>query len=88
MSNQHDRDSAELRRLCAERDHLKACQANAQLHIEGLIRERDAALAECERLRELLREALPALQHISDTAQNLEDFTLAERVRSAMSAKP
>ena len=47
---QHARDSAELRRLCAERDHLKACQENAQLHITGLVAERNAALQQRDKL--------------------------------------
>lgn len=46
--------------LEAERDHLKACQGHAQLHIEGLIRERNQALAECERLSGFLIRASKA----------------------------
>ena len=57
---QHARDSAELRRLCSERDHLKACQENAQLHITGLVAERNAALRQRDKLAELLREAKAA----------------------------
>lgn len=37
-------------------------------------------------LVELLREALPALQHLSDTAQTLEGFTLCERVRAKLAS--
>ena len=52
--SQHARDSAELRRLCAERDHLKACQENAQLHITGLVAERNAALKQRDKLAQVL----------------------------------
>ena len=51
---QHARDSAELRRLCSERDHLKACQENAQLHITGLVAERNAALRQRDKLAQVL----------------------------------
>jgi len=58
---QHARDSAELRRLCAERDHLKACQENAQLHITGLVAERNAALKQRDKLAWVLREKFPRI---------------------------
>jgi len=58
---QHARDSAELRRLCAERDHLKACQENAQLHITGLVAERNATLRQRDKLAWVLREKFPRI---------------------------
>jgi len=39
-----------------------------------------------ERLSSLMREAIPGLQHLSDTAQDLETFTLVARVKSALAA--
>ena len=47
--------------LEAERDHLKACQENAQLHITGLVAERNAALMQRDRLAGLLRHASSVL---------------------------
>ena len=70
---QHARDSAELRRLCAERDHLKACQENAQLHITGLVAERNAALKQRDKLAGLLREVKSAYT----TAIHWEDMQTA-----------
>ena len=43
-----------LGRLEAERDHLKACQENAQLHITGLVAERNAALKQRDKLAQVL----------------------------------
>lgn len=42
--------------------------------------------AQVEVMRALMEEAVPALQHISDTAQDLESFTLAERFRLVLQA--
>ena len=52
---------ARCQRLAAERDHLKACQENAQLHITGLVAERNAALRQRDKLAGLLREKFPRI---------------------------
>ena len=51
LREQHRRDSAELRRLCAERDHLRAVRDSFQ-------RVGIAAQARADRLAEALRAAL------------------------------
>lgn len=56
--------------------------------VSALEAERDELRAQVEAMRALMAEAVPALQHISDTAQELESFTLAERFRLALQAKP
>ena len=58
---QHARDSAELRRMFAERDPLKACHENAQLHITGLVAERNTALKQRDKLAWVLREMFPRI---------------------------
>ena len=50
-----------LGRLESERDHLKACQENAQLHITGLVAERNAALRQRDKLAWVLREKFPRI---------------------------
>ena len=47
--------------LETERDHLKACQENAQLHITGLVAERNSALQQRDKLAGLLREKFPRI---------------------------
>lgn len=42
--------------------------------------------AKSEKLETLLHEAIPGLQHLSDTAQDIDTFTLVARVKSALSA--
>ena len=69
-------ESEDYAALEAERDHLKACQENAQLHITGLVAERNAALMQRDKLAGLLRHASSvlgihgwdALTHEIDTA--------------------
>ena len=48
-----------LGRLESERDHLKACQENAQLHITGLVAERNAALWQRDNIAQILRDLVP-----------------------------
>ena len=74
---QHARDSAELRRLCAERDHLKACQENAHLHITGLVAERNAALMQRDKLAGLLRKVLVTHDYHTDDGEEAADAARA-----------
>lgn len=53
--------AADYAAMEAERDHLKACQENAQLHITGLVAERNAALKQRDKLAWLLRHASSVL---------------------------
>ena len=48
---EQERDALE-----AERDHLKACQENAELHITGLVAERNAALQQRDKLAKVLED--------------------------------
>ncbi len=64
---------ARCQRLAAERDHLKACQENAQLHITGLVAERNAALWQLYKLSGLLRDVESAYT----TAIHWEDMQKA-----------
>ena len=63
-----------LGRLEAERDHLKACQENAQLHITGLVAERNAALWQRDRLAGLLREKFPRIDPHTPVPLNELDY--------------
>lgn len=74
---QHARDSAELRRLCSERDHLKACQENAQLHITGLVAERNAALRQRDKLAWVLRKVLVTHDYHTDDGEEAADAARA-----------
>ncbi len=74
---QHARDSAELRRLCSERDHLKACQENAQLHITGPVAERELKLmSQRDKMAGLLRHASSVLgsQGWDALTHEIDDF--------------
>ncbi|HAQ86540.1 MAG TPA: hypothetical protein DCR78_08870 [Pseudomonas sp.] len=50
--NQHDRDSAELRRLCAERDRLQEALKDADAGMMLFLEQRDQLKAENETLRQ------------------------------------
>ena len=47
---------ADYAALEAEHYHLKACQENAQLHITGLVAERNAALMQRDKLAQALED--------------------------------
>ena len=73
-----------LGRLEAERDHLKACQENAQLHITGLVAERNAALRQRDKLAGLLlglkasvRDRAAGRAILADDVYELIDAALA-----------
>jgi hypothetical protein len=51
--NQHDRDSAELRRLCAERDRLKEALKDADAGMVLFLEQRDQLLELLMRLVDL-----------------------------------
>ena len=71
-----------LGRLEAERDHLKACQENAQLHITGLVAERNAAIRQRDKLAGLLRDVESAYT----TAIHWEDMqTAMAQIKTALS---
>jgi len=71
--NQHDRDSAELRRVCQERDNLKATcrELRAQVQLE-LERHRTTwtQLEQAKRECEELREELGGIKNISAETTN------------------
>ena len=68
--------------LAAERDLLKACQENAQLHITGLVAERNAALMQRDKLAEALRDVESAYT----TAIHWEDMpTAMAQIKTALS---
>ena len=66
-----------LGRLEAERDHLKACQENAQLHITGLVAERNAALRQRDNLAGLLRKVLVTHDYHTDDGEEAADAARA-----------
>lgn len=73
--NQHDRDSAELRRLCQERDNLKATcrELRAQVQLE-LERHRTTwtQLEQTKREGEALRQALREIfNHVEGNTEEL-----------------
>ena len=75
---------AERDALAAERDHLKACQENAQLHITGLVAERNAALRQRDKLAGLLlglkasvRDRAAGRAILADDVYELIDAALA-----------
>ena len=66
-----------LGRLESERDHLKACQENAQLHITGLVAERNAALMQRDKLAQVLRKVLATHDYHADDGEEAADAARA-----------
>lgn len=84
---QHARDSAELRRLCAERDEYKRQTAFLRQHkneyMDAAEVTRKALAAECERLRDALSKYADDNNWCYDTCDVSRDVA-----KAALSTKP
>lgn len=81
---ERDALAAECVELRKDRDDCLAARSHYAGRLGEALGEAYTLQAEVARLGALLTEALPGLQHLSDTAQDLETSTLVERVRAAM----